>query len=128
MDAEREEGFKHEAFVLEEYSRFRLQQLGVPETDVNNSISQASKCALAREQKKASDSALDDLPHPVRALVRAHPRIHDYLVSRLLISDLTNYSGSRPIPDSLTCVYPQRINRIAKELMLFRCKQPVNPI
>ena len=117
LDAEDERGFRHEATVLEDYSALRLLQLGVQEAAVPAAIDGAARYALAKERGKADSVALEKLLHPQRALARAHPRIHDFLVARVLISDLLACDPSEDIPDSLDSVYAERINRIAKGIM-----------
>jgi 5'-deoxynucleotidase YfbR-like HD superfamily hydrolase len=78
---------------------------------------EAASFALNKERGRAKEKGLEELTHPQRALARAHPRIHDFLVAKKLITDLLQYEDHDAIPDSLNCVFPERINRIAKEIM-----------
>ena len=106
----------HEAFVLQDYANLRLQQLGVPDSQIAKEKMKAGLFCIDRERRIAEQD-IESLELPARALARAHPRIHDYLVASMLVNALDAYKEGVAIDDALDCVYPQRINSLAKELM-----------
>lgn len=122
IDDEKSERYRHEVFALADFTELKLKQLGVAERDIERNINAAGRYCLALERREAVAGAIDELPHPARAIARSHPRVHDYLVANVLIDDLLA-QGDGEIKPSLCSVYPQRINSFVKELMCVNGRQ-----